>query len=111
MQPADTANPAIEARIARISEMEAAFGDAFVALLGFEQDLDDFEAVQPVIEVLSSYYGSQEWFEDCEADETGELPADLECGVLGEDLPYDLLVRYHDLAIRMLEVATRALKS
>ena len=110
MQSADAASISLEARIARIKEMEQALDDASVALQGFEQDLDDFEAAQPAIEALADYYGSEEWFEDREADEAGELPTDLERGVLGEDLAYDVLVSYHDMAIRMLEVATRALK-
>lgn len=97
-------------RIARIQEMEEAFDRAAVALLGLAQDLDDFEAAQPAISKLAAYYGSEEWFEDREADEAGDLPEGLKCGVLGEDLPYDLLIDYRDQAIRMLELATRMLK-
>ena len=97
-------------RIQRIKEMEEVFDQASVALLGFEQDLDDFEAAQPAIAQLAAYYGSEEWFEDREASEAGLLPEDLARGVLGEDLPYDLLIDYRDLAIRMLELATRMLK-
>lgn len=98
-------------RVARITEMEEAFDKAAVAIIGFEQDLDDFEEAQASIEKLAHYYGSDEWFSDRDADEAGELPADLSRGVLGEDLPYDLLVSYHELAIRMLKVATRALEA
>ena len=101
---------ASETRIARVREMEEMFDQAAVALLGFQQDLDDFEAALPAIDQLAAYYGSEEWFADRAADEAGELPADLVRGVLGEDLPYNLLVDYHDLAIRMLEIATHALK-
>lgn len=99
-----------EERIARIVAMEQDFDVAAAAIAKFEQALDDFEAAQPAIAALSSYYGSSQWFEDRDADEAGELPHDLKRGVLGEDLPYDALVEYHDLAVRMLEVATRALK-
>lgn len=100
----------INDRIARIEEMEEALEQAATALIGFEQDLDDFEAAQPVIKKLSDYYGSEDWFEDRDADEAGELPENLSRGVLGEDLAYDLLVGYHDVAIRMIEVAMKALK-
>ena len=96
--------------IARITEMEEAFNKASVAILGFEQDLDDFEEAQGAIMKLARYYGSEEWFADRDADEAGKLPEDLSRGVLGEDLPYNLLVDYHDLAIRMLKAATRALE-
>ena len=100
----------IEARVARISEMEETFDQATAALNTFEQALTTFEEAQPTISTLASYYGSVEWFDDRDADEAGELPADLKRGVLGEDLPYDLLLDYHDVAVRMLEAATRALR-
>ena len=110
MRPKEKNAMDINDRVARIEEMEEALTQAATALLGFEQDLDDFEAAQPVIKKLSDYYGSVDWFEDRDADEEGKLPDDLERGVLGEDLAYDLLVGYHDIAIRMMEVAMRALK-
>lgn len=97
-------------RVARIAEMEEAFDKAAVAILGFAQDLDDFEEAQDAITKLVRYYGSEEWFDDRDADEAGQLPEGLSRGVLNEDLPYDVLVDYHDLAIRMLKVATRALE-
>ena len=60
---------------------------------------------------LSSYYGSQEWFKDREADECGKLPADLKRGVLGEDLPYEALVDAREAALAALEVATAMLRA
>lgn len=109
-QVAQPASNELAERVERITRMEQAFTDAAVAILGFEQDLDDFEAAQESIATLARYYGSEEWFADRAADEAGELPADLERGVLGEDLPYDLLVSYRDLALRMLKAATHALE-
>ena len=99
-----------EDRIARITEMEKTFDAATEALNTFETQLTAFEEAQPTISTLAAYYGSIDWFEDRDADEAGELPFDLKRGVLGEDLPYDLLLDYHDIAVRMLELATRALK-
>lgn len=100
----------IEARIARITEMEETFDRSAAALEAFDRALTAFEEAQPTISTLASYYGSVEWFEDRDADEAGNLPSDLKRGVLGEDLPYDLLLDYHDVAVRMLEAATQALK-
>ena len=99
-----------EARIARITEMEEIFDQATAALNTFEAQLTVFEEAQPTISTLAAYYGSVDWFDDRDADGAGELPADLKRGVLGEDLPYDLLLDYHDIAVRMLELATRAIK-
>ena len=46
-----------------------------------------------------------------ELDERGKLPADLERGVLGEDLPYEALVDAREAALAALEVATQMLRS
>ena len=98
-------------RIERIQRMEAAFDASRETIERLAQALDEFDEAQPTLSEFAAYYGSAEWFDDVDADEFGELPADLKRGVLGEDLPYDLLVEYHDLAIRMLQTATRALES
>ena len=41
--------------------------------------------------ILTEYMDGGQWMKDYEADERGELPADLKRGVLSEDLLYDLL--------------------
>jgi hypothetical protein len=41
--------------------------------------------------VLTKYMDGGQWMKDYEADERGELPADLKRGVLSEDALYDLL--------------------
>ena len=97
-------------RIERIQEMEAAFDAASQAVQEFDAALAKFKRSQARVGKLGAYYGSADWFADRDAYEAGQLPADLKCGVLGEDVPYDVLISYHDLAIRMLECATRALK-
>lgn len=43
------------------------------------------------LKVLETYYTGDQWLEDFERDERGELPADLKRGVLAEDTLYDLL--------------------
>ena len=35
---------------------------------------------------------------------------DIDCGVLTEDLVYDLIGRSYDISIKMLEIATKTLK-
>ena len=41
--------------------------------------------------ILTEYMDGGQWMKDYEADERGELPADLKRGVLSEDALYDLL--------------------
>ena len=111
MQPIDQTQPdaseVLAARIARVRQMEEAYNQAAAALRGLQERLDDFEAAQPAVAQLSAYYGSADWFADREADEAGELPSHLRRGVLGEDLAYNLLEDWNDLAVRMQELAAR----
>ena len=43
--------------------------------------------------LLDAYYTSIQWWDDYEADERGELPPDLNRGVLSQEALYDLLGR------------------
>ncbi len=98
-------------QVQRIEEMELALDGAAEAVKAFDKALKQFKRAQPGINKLLDYYGSELWFDDMEALENGKLPEDLKCGVLSEDLPYDVFVNYQDIAIRMLESATKALKA
>ena len=68
-------------RIARVVEMERRFETLCGGLPGSEQE-------RPA---LQEYMDSGAWLSDFEADERGELPADLKRGVLSEDGLYNLL--------------------
>ena len=67
-------------RISRIREMERSFNRARAAL-------ND-------IAILRQYMDSGLWKEDFEADERGELPANLKRGVLSEDGLWNLLEEF-----------------
>lgn len=99
----------MEKRVERIRIAEEAFDRVVAANKQLEASLDAFDDVLDDLALLADYYGSPEWFEDHGADEKDELPEDLECGILSEDLPYDALAELHDLALRMLEIATDTL--
>ena len=97
-------------QIARIQQMEEVFDAAISSLAKFDAALGEFEEAQDDLFAFADYYGSEDWFEDFDASADGILPPDLKRGVLSEDLPYDAIVDYRDLCIRMLELATTALK-
>ena len=84
----------------RVSEEEIA---AAVAQLTPEETsdlkeaLEQFEAVQEDIRILSGYYESPQWREDLEADEAHLLPVDLPRGVLSEDGIYNVLGKNEEL--------------
>ena len=77
--------------------MENDLNEARQAVQRFSEALEDYKAAQERIQRLAEYYGSAEWFQDLEAYERGELPGDLKCGVLSEDLIYNLLMENDEL--------------
>ena len=59
--------------------------------------------VEEDIRLLSEYYQGPLWRSDFEADEAGELPADLLRGVLSEDEIYNALTEYEKRLDKSLE--------
>ena len=87
-------------RIERIQSMEERMDRVAQWVRTVAAALDRRPAIQEDIYALSSYYESDRWMEDYEADEVGELPPDLKCGVLSEDGLYNLLEEYEALIRR-----------
>ena len=71
--------------IARVRKMEEDFNLIREVIDTLDGALYDYEAVQRRIKRLSDYQESGQWLKDFEADEKGELPKDMEKGVLSED--------------------------
>ena len=93
--------------IERIREMEGYLNECAAVTAGLTEQLDRTDAVREDMIRLFSYYGSEAWYEDRE----GELPADVQAGVLSEDAVYDRITEIRDAAFRMLETATDILKN
>ena len=53
--------------------------------------IDEYIDIKNCIGDLKDYMESGQWRKDFEADERGEIPAEIERGVLSEDGLYDLL--------------------
>lgn len=97
--------------IERIEAMEAALGKVTEATEQLSEAIATQVDALDALRELSSYYGSQEWYRDREADEKGKLPADLSRGVLGEDLPYEALVDAREAALAALELSAALLRA
>ena len=97
-------------QVARIEKMEQFLNKSTDIIQQFSEVLEQFLQCQEGIEQLKQYYGSKEWYEDLEAYDNRQLPQGLRCGVLSEDLIYDMLMEYHKLAIQMLEIGTGIVK-
>ena len=95
------------ADIQRIREMEKRLDACAAAVAGLQAQLDRMDALRGDMIALFRYYGSEEWYQDREAD----LPEDVKAGVLSEDLVYDAITDVRDAAFHMLELAADVLKN
>ncbi len=90
--------------IERIEKMEEKFNRAAEAIKALDSALSGYAEALGDIKTLADYIASDEWKEDFEADERGELPADLKRGVLSEDGIYNLLEENGELLEMMTDV-------
>lgn len=82
-----------EAIITRIREMETRLNNLLIWL---SSDHSPTESIKEDVRILDDYYSGGQWRSDFEADEAGELPADLPRGVLSEDALYNALMEYEE---------------
>ncbi len=82
-------------QVERIKWMEQRFNKALAAIK--DGSAASLKAVKEDIAELSKYYDSELWKLDLAADEAGNLPADLERGVLSEDGIWNLLSDYREI--------------
>ena len=81
----------MDERIRRIRLMESKLNKVQSWMRGLKEN-----DIRDDILALESYYRSSDWLSDFEADEKGELPADLPRGVLSEDGIYNALLAYEE---------------
>ena len=78
----------IENIVERVRRMETYMDTVQAAVANGTADAPEILELR---RVLTEYMDGGQWMKDYEADERGELPADLKRGVLSEDALYDLL--------------------
>ena len=98
-------------QLERIQHFEMLLDRVAPVLGNLAEALDAFDDVQEDVRELSAYYESDEWREDFEADEAGNLPKDLKRGVLSEDGIYDVLSEHYALTVRLLDTVSTILKN
>ena len=75
----------------RIKDFEYKFNEVSRVMAALDMALDEYADIKSYIGDLKEYMESGQWKADFEADERGEIPSDIERGVLSEDGLYDLL--------------------
>ena len=79
------------AEIQRITDLEYKFNEVSRVMAELDMAIDEYIDIKNYIGDLKDYMESGQWRKDFEADERGEIPAEIERGVLSEDGLYDLL--------------------
>lgn len=85
--------------IARIRQMEQYMDELLDVLKRNPEAIKNDEEVNKKIKVLTDYMDGGQWLSDYEADERGELPADLKRGVLSQDTLYNLLCEIEEITM------------
>ena len=98
-------------QITRINKYENILNTSKKLLKKLEKTLIKYNQLQSELRELDSYYGSEEWYQDVADDNSGLISSNINRGILSEDAVFDLLTENHDIAIKMLEVATNTLKN
>ena len=96
-------------RIERVQAMEKAMDEVREAIEALKDALGRYEDAQDMADQLEEYLAG-DWIDDRDADERGELPADMKRGVLSEDSLYDLLADNDDTAVTLIETAARIMR-
>ena len=95
-------------RLAKIRQMEHILNQAHDLIDKMEQLQSEWQRLLPQIRELENYYGEQ-WQADYNAYDQGEIPSDMPCGVLSEDLVFNASTGHHGLAIEYLKVVAKVL--
>ncbi|OOF50315.1 hypothetical protein BKK54_06620 [Rodentibacter genomosp. 1] len=96
-------------RLAQIAEMENLLDESTDFLAEIGDFLEKWQAFLPKIKKLEQYYFAGDWRDDYEAYEQGEIPKEMPCGVLSQDLVFNASAEHQDLAIEYLKVITMIL--
>lgn len=94
-------------QLQNIAQMEQILNQTQAFVLEAEQFLQKWQQILPNINKLSDYYYSNQWREDYNASNRGEIPPHIPHGVLSEDLVYNALGELHCTAIAYLKLVTQ----
>ena len=88
--------------IDRVKQMEQYMDEVSEALKNSLPAIKENAELNKKIAVLTEYMDSGQWLSDYEADERGELPANVKRGVLSQDVLYNLLREVKEISCQIL---------
>lgn len=89
-------NYGLQSIVERVRQMEQYMDEVAEALQSAPDNLCTEKELCEKVKALTNYMDSGQWLADYEADERGELPADLKRGVLSQDGLYNLICDVED---------------
>ncbi len=99
-----------ETRLAKIREMEQILNEANSLMNKMEQLQQSWTDLLPKIRELENYY-ADEWQDDYNADERGEIPTEMVRGVLSEDAVYNLLIAHREIALEWIRLSVKSMET
>ena len=90
-------NMKVDTRNARINLMSAAFRRLSKVSGILTEKAEELETIAPDVDILKHYIVSQQWLDDFEADERGEIGPGVDRSVLSEDGLYNLMSELDEL--------------
>lgn len=97
-------------RLTKISEMEQILNDANSLINKMEQIQQEWTAMFSKLKTLENYY-AEEWQDDYNADERGEIPSEMIRGVLSEDAVYNLLIAHREIALEWIRLSVKSMET
>lgn len=91
--------------------MEEHLDKASQAVKALSDALDLYTDAMESIETIDDYLVSDEWQQDFNDSEAGNLPKDLKCGVLSEDGIWNVIDTNRELQAQMLEIIANHLRN
>ncbi|MDP0170986.1 DUF4298 domain-containing protein [Glaesserella parasuis] len=99
-----------EARLAKIREMEQILNEASSLMNKMEQLQQSWTVLLPKIRELENYY-SEQWQEDYNADERGEIPSEMIRCLLSEDAVYNLFIAHREIALEWIRLSVKSMET
>ena len=89
--------------IERININEERLDKALATIKKLEEAIEDFKSNKKNIQLVSKYYGSNNWHKDKEAYENGSIPK-IKAGVLSEDAVWNMLDDVDNVILEMKKI-------
>lgn len=90
----------LQAVVTRVMQMEQYMDEVCAMLQTNPKAIKETAELRRKIAALTDYMDSGQWLQDYEADERGELPAEVKRGVLSQDALYNLLAEIREMEVR-----------